>query len=72
MDYVCYSAKNIITTQLCKQVYLACGPVLAPDLPRNCTSAHHRRTTITIVVQTLEKTAVAKWQTGWATLIEPY
>ena len=69
MDYVCYCATQLITTQLCKQVYMSWPVVLAsPEIAR------HSRTTVVgkTIVQTLGKTIVAKWQTGRATLIEPY
>ena len=53
IDYVCYCATKIITTQLCKQVYnYMSWPVVL---------AHHSRTTVLegkTIVQTLRKTTV--------------
>ena len=56
MDYVCYCATKIITTQLCKQVYMSWPVVLAsPEIAR------HSRTTVVgkTIVQTLGKNTVA-------------
>ena len=55
---------------------LACGP----GLPRNCIAQHnhsalgknHNTNSRKNHSGTLGKTTVAKWQTGRATLIEPY
>ena len=55
MDYVCYYATKIITTQLCNE--LACG---GPGLPRNCIAQHNYSVLGKTIAQTLGKTTVTK------------